>query len=258
MANGPYLSLIIPAYNEAKRLPRSLHQLGQFCSTLPLCVEVLVVVEKSEDNTLQLAREAACQYPFFEIVENPHHRGKGYAVRCGMLRAQGEILLFMDADLSVPLQEVSRFLRHFEEDPDVDILLGSRKLAQSRILKRQSWLREKGGNLFNWIFRKQVGLDIRDTQCGFKAFRRQAAREIFSRQQLDGFSFDIEVLLLGEKLGYRMKEVPVEWIDSPHSHVRVLRDGLRMFRDAIIVKELVRETLLSPVCKNASSSSSVT
>lgn len=253
MANGPHLSLIIPAYNEAKRLPESLHQLAQFCKSLPLCVEVLVVVEKSEDNTLQLAREAACQYPFFEVIGNAHHRGKGYAVRCGMLQAQGDILLFMDADLSVPLQEISRFLCYFEEHPDIDILLGSRKLEQSRILKRQTWLREQGGAIFNWIFRKQIGLEIRDTQCGFKAFRREAARQIFSRQQLDGFAFDVEVLLLGEKLGYKMRELPIEWVDFPHSHVRVIRDGLRMFRDAIIVKALVSELLLNERLNKANS-----
>lgn len=232
----PSLSIVIPAYNEARRLPGTLEQLGAFCEAHPGEVEVLVVVEKSSDATLELARKGAARFPCWKIIANEEHRGKGYAVRQGLLQAEGDILFFMDADLSVPLGEVIEFTRFFEEHPEVDVIFGSRKHPESRITRRQSHLREQMGEAFNAVVRRLAGIGIRDTQCGFKAFRKAAARAIFSRQKLDGFAFDVEVWLLAQRLGLRVVERPVEWRDEPDSRVRIVRDSLRMLRDVVAIK----------------------
>jgi len=237
--DGPELSIVIPAYNEARRLPQTLRQLIAFCNRLENSWEGVIVVEKSTDETLDLARRAVQGQENFKVIDTGVHRGKGAAVRRGMLEAEGGIILFMDADLSVPPEEILEFLRFFREHPGVDILVGSRKHAQSQILRRQSWLRQRMGESFNWMLRRVAGIRVRDTQCGFKAFRRDAARAIFGRQQLDGFAFDVEVLLLAEKLGYATRELPVRWINSPDSRVNIVRDSARMALDAIRVRRLV-------------------
>ena len=235
----PELSLVIPAYNEARRLPETLRRVVDFCNRLEITWEVVVVVEKSEDGTLDLAKAATASQANFRILDPGCHRGKGFAVRHGILNAGGQVVLFMDADLSVPLEEVPGFLQYLQAHPDTDVLVGSRKHAQSRIVKRQSWIRQRMGETFNWILRRVAGIRIRDTQCGFKAFRRSAAQAIFSRQQLDGFAFDVEVLLLAERLGFNAVELPVQWINSPDSHVRIVSDSLKMLRDAVRVRGIV-------------------
>ena len=241
--SAPALTLVIPAFNEERRLPETLQRLGEFCKDLEITWEVLVIVEKSEDRTLDLAKAAAARQANFRVIDPEVHRGKGFAVRQGMLAAQGELVLFMDADLSVPLEEIPVFFEYQKAHPDVDVLVGSRKHAQSRIIKRQRWLRQRMGEAFNWILRRVAGIRIRDTQCGFKAFRRPAAQAIFSRQQIDGFAFDVEALLLAERLGFCVIELPVQWINSPDSKVRIVRDSLRMLRDAIRVRRLVNCSL---------------
>ena len=205
--------------------------------------EVVVVVEKSEDGTLDLAKAGVERQPYFRVLDPGCHRGKGFAVRRGMLDATGKIVIFMDADLSVPLEEVTAFLDYFAAHPEADVLAGSRKHSASRIIKRQSWMRQRMGETFNWMLQRVAGIRIRDTQCGFKAFRRAAAQAVFSRQQLDGFAFDVEVLLLAEYLGFHAVELPVQWINSPDSKVRIVRDSLRMLCDAIRVRGTVRRRL---------------
>jgi len=244
--SAPQLSIVIPAYNESRRLPETLQRLSMFCNDLKITWEVLVVVEKSVDGTLDLAKAAAARQANFRVIDPDCHRGKGFAVRRGILEARGQTVLFMDADLSVPLDEILAVLKYLEEQPETDIVVGSRKHAQSRILKHQSWLRERMGETFNWILRLVAGVRIKDTQCGFKAFRQPAAQAIFSRQQLDGFAFDVEVLLLAERLGFVSVELPVQWINSPLSHVRIVRDSLRMLCDAVRVRGLVRRKLCAP------------
>jgi dolichyl-phosphate beta-glucosyltransferase len=149
----------------------------------------------------------------------------------------------MDADLSVPLREVPAFLAHLRAHPELDVLIGNRQHARSRITRAQSWLRRTMGQTFNRILRAVALAPARDTQCGFKAFRRPAAQAIFLRQKLDGFAFDVEVLLLAERLGYQIGDLPVEWINSPESKVRILRDSLQMLRDTLRVRRLVAATL---------------
>jgi dolichyl-phosphate beta-glucosyltransferase len=201
--------------------------------------EVLIVVERSIDGTLELAREAASGLAGFHVIDNRVQRGKGYAVRSGMRQARGAIVFYMDADLSVPLEEIEGFLDHFEAHPEEDVLLGSRQHSGSRIERRQGCLREAMGKTFNRILRFLCRLPFRDTQCGFKAFRREAAREIFARQTIDGFAFDVEVLLLAQVLGYRIRELPVRWLNSPESKVHIVRDSLRMLRDALAVRRRI-------------------
>jgi len=237
------LSIVIPAYNESRRLPETLRQLGEFCNRLDIGWEVVVVVEKSDDGTLDLAKAVAASQVKFRVIDPGCHRGKGFAVRQGMLNARADVVLFMDADLSVPLEEVTAFMRYLKAHPETDVLVGSRKHQESRIVKRQSWLRQRMGETFNRVLQQVAGIRIRDTQCGFKAFRRPAANAIFSRQQLDGFAFDVEVLLLAEQLGFHTDEMPVQWINSPHSHVRILADSTQMLLDAIQVRALVKKKL---------------
>jgi dolichyl-phosphate beta-glucosyltransferase len=233
------ISIVIPAYNEALRLPHSLAELARYCAGGEKGGEVLIVVEHSTDGTLELAREAVAEQANFRVIDNRVQRGKGYAVRSGMLEAKGAIVFYMDADLSVPLEEIGRFLAYFAGHPETDVLLGSRQHAQSRIERRQSLLRQTMGKTFNRILRSLSLIPFRDTQCGFKAFRREAAQEIFGLQEIDGFAFDVEVILLAQALGYHVAELPVRWLNSPESKVHIVRDSLRMLLDAFTVRRRV-------------------
>lgn len=243
----PRVSIVIPAFQEERRLPTSLRDLIAFFGS-PFSggtgtIEALAIIEKSRDRTLELAREAVAGDPRFEIVDNQVHRGKGYAVKSGMLRARGELVFFMDADLSTPLSEVLAFVAHFESNPDVDVLIGSRALAQSQVMKRQTWVRRQMGRTFN-TFVQAFGLrGITDTQCGFKAFRAEPCREIFSRLTIDGFAFDVEALTLARMLGYKIDVLPVRWVNSPDSKVRILIDPIKMLIDLMRIKRIVRKTL---------------
>ena len=237
-----HLSLIVPAFNEARRLPPTLERLAAFVRECGFSVEVFIVVEQSADATLDIATRFAAKHGF-EAIDSGVQRGKGHAVRVGMLRAQGEFVFYMDADLSVPLDEVHAFLRRFAEEPRVAVLIGDRQHARSRIVRRQSALRERMGQTFNRILQACAVAELRDTQCGFKAFRGEACREIFRRQTLDGFAFDVEVLLLAERLGFRIEAMPVEWTNSAESKVRIVGDSVRMLRDALRVRCVVEKTM---------------
>lgn len=243
MPPDPSLSIVLPAYQEARRLPPTLERLAALGAELGLPWEVLLMVERGSDGTLEIAREFAAGHAGFVAVDSGVQRGKGFAVRSGMLRARGEIVFYMDADLSVPLAEVRPFLAHFAAQPEVAVLVGNRQHAGSRITRAQSWLRRTMGQTFNRVLQAAALAPVRDTQCGFKAFRREAAQAIFARQKLDGFAFDVEVLLLAERLGYRVADRPVEWINSPESKVQLVRDSLRMLGDALRVRRLVEGTL---------------
>jgi dolichyl-phosphate beta-glucosyltransferase len=239
MSELPYLSIVVPAYNEAGRLPPTLLKLGEFFRDFTHSYEVLIVVEKSSDGTLEIASGIASQQAHFQVIDNRVQKGKGYAVRSGINLARGEFVFYMDADLSVPLAEVSAFLRHWEEYPRIDVLIGNRRHALSRITRRQAWLRRTMGQAFNKILHGCGLAPLHDTQCGFKAFRRVACREIFSRQTLNGFAFDVEVLLLAERLGCQIADLPVEWINSTESKVRIVRDSLGMLIDTLTIRRSV-------------------
>jgi dolichyl-phosphate beta-glucosyltransferase len=239
----PPFTLVIPAYNEERRLPTSIRDIKAFFKNVSDPIEVLVVVEKSKDRTFELALAAAADDPRIKVIDNQVHRGKGYAVKSGMMRAQGEIVFFNDADLSTPLAEIFVFLGHFNEHPETDIIIGSRAHAQSQILKRQNWFRQLLGRTFNKFVQFFGVRGIKDTQCGFKAFRLQACRDIFRRQTLNGFAFDVEVLMIAEEMGYKIDIQPVRWINSPDSKVRILIDPLKMLVDLVRTRRLVRKTL---------------
>ena len=247
----PTLSIVIPAYNEAGRLPRNLPAVAACADALDLRTadsdgyEVLVMVERSTDGTLEKTRAAAAAFPRVQVIDNGPQRGKGHAVRAGMLRAAGALVFFMDADLSTPLSEVKKFLDHFATHPADDVLIGNRRHARARVGREQGPVRRNLGRLFNRLVRG-AGLlpgGWEDTQCGFKAFRHAAAQEIFSRQRLDGFSFDVEALALAAALGLRVTDLPVAWFDETATRVRLWRDGWNMLRDLRRVRPLVARSL---------------
>jgi glycosyltransferase involved in cell wall biosynthesis len=236
------VSIVIPAYNEARRLPSALEQIEAWRRDGPLAgrsVEVWIVVEPSTDGTREIATAASSRQPNLHVIANAEHRGKGFAVRTGMLAATGDFIFYMDCDLSVPLREVNAFVEYFAAHPEIEVLLGNRQHAQSRITREQAWLRRRMGQAFNAILRRLSLAGFYDTQCGFKAFRRAAAQAIFSRQQIDGFAFDVEVLLLAKKLSLHIADLPVEWHNSPESKVNLIRDSLRMLRDIARVQRLI-------------------
>jgi dolichyl-phosphate beta-glucosyltransferase len=239
----PHLSLVVPAYNEARRLPNTLRELHDYCGRWAFSFEVIIVVEPSTDETLALAQASTKTFPQLKVIGNPIHRGKGFAVRTGMLASTGELVFFTDADLSTPLYEIDRALAVFDADRDVQVIVGNRQHPGSQIIRHQSWMREHMGKTFNALVRSLAGIEIRDTQCGFKGFRQLASRAIFERQKTDGFSFDVEVLLLAKELGFTVSEMPVHWSNSPDSKVRVLSDSTKMLKDVALVRRLVKRTL---------------
>jgi dolichyl-phosphate beta-glucosyltransferase len=200
------LSIIIPAYNEAKRLPASLVKVRAYLDATPWdFAEVLVVDDGSTDDTAQVARDTGVR-----VLPNPGNRGKGYSVRHGILEAKGEWALFTDADLSTPIGEVEKLWSAAERE-GATVAVGSRAVDRTLVGVHQPLLREAMGRVFNAAMRLVTGLDVKDTQCGFKLFQTSAGREVFSRQLLDGFGFDVEVLFIARKRGLRAVEVPVRW-----------------------------------------------
>lgn len=221
-------SIVIPAYNEAQRLPKTLETLLSYIDTSPDDWEIIVVDDGSTDDTYQVAhRHAASEV--VRVIQNPGNRGKGFSVRHGMLEARGEWRLFSDADLSTPIQDIETLLAAAVRQ-DAAIAIGSRALDRSLVTIRQSAFRESSGRFFNLLVRLLTGLPFQDTQCGFKLYREDAAKQVFSRQLLDGFSFDVEDLVIGAHLRIRTIEVPVRWENAEGTKVS-LAAGLQSFAD---------------------------
>jgi len=224
------ISIVIPAYNEEKRLPATLVKLRDYLSRAKWdFAEVVVVDDGSRDATAKVAREAGVR-----VLENPGNRGKGYTVRHGMLEARGEWVLYSDADLSAPIEEVEK-LWAATAKAGAQVAIGSRALDRSLVGVHQPRMRELVGRAFNVIMRMTTGLPFSDTQCGFKLFEGRAAKEIFGRQQLEGFGFDVEVLYIAQRLGYRSIEVPVRWDNVEGTKVSAL-NGARAFWDLAMVR----------------------
>jgi dolichyl-phosphate beta-glucosyltransferase len=230
--SGPYLSIVIPAYNEALRIGSTLEKVRQYAETRNYPCELVLVDDGSQDETPQILENFQERNAKARILRNEPNRGKGFSVRRGVLEAQGEFVLFTDADLSAPIEEANKLLAALETS-GVDAAVGSRALDRRLIGVRQPWRRELAGRVFNLLVRLFTGLRIRDTQCGLKLFRRASTRRAFELQQVTGFGFDPEVLFLIERLGGRVVEVPVRWNDSPATTVRFLRDSTRMFLDLV-------------------------
>lgn len=228
----PYLSIIIPAHNEELRLPQSLPQVIAFLQKQPYQAEVLVVENGSSDCTPQIIRQFAERYPMIGLLQETK-AGKGLAVRRGMLEAQGEFRFICDADLSMPIEEVSRFLPPAAQD--FDIAIASREV-KGAVRYGEPLHRHWIGRIFNLLVRFLAVPGLSDTQCGFKCFRGPVAEALFSMQELDGWTFDVEVLFIALRHGYRVIEIPIHWYHSPASRVRVLRDSFHMLTDLFRIR----------------------
>lgn len=227
----PFLSVVVPAFNEEPRLGETLAVCREFFSSWGRPAEVIVVDDGSEDDTARIAAEA----PGVRLLKNQVNRGKGHSVRKGMLAAQGEWILFMDADSSTPIEDIEKLLAFSSTH---DVIIGSRAMPDSNVEVRQNILRETMGKIFNVMVQVLVFPGIRDTQCGFKLFSRAAARAIFELARSDGFAFDVEALLLARRLAFKVREVPVTWRNSPASRVHPIRDSARMFWDILKIRKM--------------------
>lgn len=229
----PPFSLIIPAFNEASRLGDTLRATLDYLTTVSPQSELIVVNDGSTDNTSVVAREALAAAKIeTRLLENFPNRGKGAAVRQGLLVAQKPIALFSDADLSTPLEETPKLIEPIAQG-EVDITFGSRALDRRLIGRHQPWRREQGGRVFNLLVRLATGLPFWDTQCGFKAFRLDVCRPIIESARIIGFAFDVELLYLAQRAGLRLREVPVRWNHQEMSKIQFFHDSLRMLREVI-------------------------
>ncbi len=227
MASNPNFSIIIPAYNEEKRLGPNLKPVLKYLDTNYPGYELIIVDDGSADHTVQAVSKAIINEPRAKLIAYSPNRGKGYAVRTGVLASHGDIVLFMDADLSTPLEEIPKIIDLLK---NYDIVIGSRGI--SKVVKQASIRRRFASFIFDQIKYFMVGLRrFKDTQCGFKVFRRSTARQLFTKSQVDRFMFDVEILYLAERRGLRIGEMPVAWADVPGSHVRFFEGVVNMFRD---------------------------
>jgi len=231
----PFLSIVIPAYNEALRIGNTLVKVRQYLESRNYSGELIVVDDGSTDSTPDLLREFQSRYPVVRVLRHEPNRGKGFTVRRGVLEARGEFVLFTDTDLSAPIEETNKLLAALESS-GADATVGSRALKRRLIGVHQPWFREFAGRCFNLLVRLFTGLNIRDTQCGLKLFRRASTRRAFELQRVEGFGFDPELLFLIERLGGRIVEVPVRWNDNPQTKIRFLRDATRMFLDLVALR----------------------
>lgn len=227
-------SIIIPAYNESKRIVPTLDRVLTYVTEQGWDAELIVVNDGSRDNTADIIRGYMERNPNIRLIENPGNRGKGYSVRNGMLNARGELLLFSDADLSSPIDEAPKLFESIKEGADVAI--GSRWLRSELQTTRQPLHRQLFGRIFNLALRIMLGLKFKDTQCGFKAFTQSAAQSIFPLQRIERWGFDPELIFLAEKQGLRIREVPVRWAHDEGGRINPLRDGLRMFTDVLRIR----------------------
>ncbi len=227
-----FLSIVIPAHNEAHRLPGTLERVLAFLRTQPYTAEVLVVENGSQDDTWAIAQDFAARYPHLHAIQEPQ-RGKGLAVRRGMLAARGRYRFMADADLSMPIEELPRFLP--PRLTDFDIAIASRE-GPGAVRYNEPAYRHLIGRMFNLMVQGLALPGLRDTQCGFKCFRAEVAEDVFRYQTLMGMSFDVEVLFIARRRGYRIVEVPIPWYFDPDSRVRLVQDSLRMAWDLLSIR----------------------
>jgi dolichyl-phosphate beta-glucosyltransferase len=234
LAARPQYSIVIPAYNEAERLGATLDRVVEYVQANRMSAEIIVANDGSRDSTAEIVNSCAARNPIVRLVENPGNRGKGYSVRNGMLHARGDILLFSDADLSSPIEESKKLFAAL--DAGADVAIGSRWVRAELQTQRQPMHRQLFGRVFNLLLRITLGLKYKDTQCGFKAFTRKAADQLFPRQRIDRWGFDPELLFLAKRSGLKVSEVPVAWAHSPGTRISPLKDGIKMFVEMLRIR----------------------
>lgn len=232
----PFLSLIIPAHNEEQRLHETLAKVHSFVQAQPYEIEVIIVENGSRDRTLEIARQYAVDRPYLTVIHE-ERAGKGLAVKRGILEAKGEYRFFADADFSMPIDEINRFLPPAIEN--VDIAIGSRE-APGAVRYDEPAFRHFTGRIFNTLVRLVALPGLRDSQCGFKCFRGAVAEDIFPYQTIDGWTFDVEVLFIAQKRGYRIVEIGVPWYFDAHSKVRVFKHSIKMAADLFAIRRNAR------------------
>jgi dolichyl-phosphate beta-glucosyltransferase len=238
-----FVSVVIPTYNEGGCIQSNLEKVVDYLSQISSQSEVIVVDDGSTDDTLKQVALAAHQYPRIRLIPFSTNRGKGFVVRQGVLEARGDAVFFTDADLSTPIEAIEGGLNGIAEG--CPVVIASRRHPESVIALPQNGARDATGRLFNLVVRTLFSLRLRDTQCGFKCFSREAAREIFSLARIDGYAFDVEIIIIARRLGYRIKEIPVCWSDSADSKVRPLGDLSRVTRDLLKIYRNERAGLYS-------------
>jgi len=229
------MSIVIPAYNEEKRIAGSLLETCAYMNDFGLEYEIIVVDDGSSDGTGRTVDHIAMHVRNVRLVRYEKNRGKGHALRTGVLVTKGDLILVMDADLSTPMEELRKLMPYLSEG-GFDIAIGSRALALSDIIKKQPWWRRGMGKMFNKIVKAIVIGGFNDTQCGFKLFRGVVGRNLFGEAKIDRFAYDVEILALAKKKGYGIKEVPIRWINSPESRVDPVKDSLQMLADLVRIR----------------------
>lgn len=227
-----FLSIVIPAYNEQNRLPHTLPKVAEFVAAQEYQAEVLVVDDGSLDKTAEIAGQFAALYPFIRVIK-ASHGGKGHAVKTGMAQAKGQYAFLCDADLAMPIEELPKFLP--PQRDHYQIAIGSREV-EGAIRYNEPGYRHLMGRVFNWLVKVMAVRGFEDTQCGFKCFHHSVVQDLFSHQTIDGFGFDVEVLYIAQKRGYKIIEVPIQWYYQAESKVHPVRDTIRMVRDMILVR----------------------
>lgn len=230
------ISVVIPAFNEDKRIGATVQKIYDYLNENAETFEIVIVDDGSRDSTVDIIRNVSERIQNIKLLSNGSNKGKGFSVKNGILHSTCSIVLISDADLSTPIEEVEKFLPWI--DNGYDIVIGSRRLEESEIMNEQPWYRQLMGKAFNALVKILVLGGFNDTQCGFKLLKSEPAKRVFNLSKIYGFAFDVEILFIANKMGYRIKEVPVRWINSPHSRVRIMRDPLKMFLDLFRIRFL--------------------
>ncbi len=226
------VSFLIPVYNEEKRIAKAIKALENYLKTFKHDYEVLFIDDGSKDKTVRKIRESAPKFKY-QVVSYTPNRGKGYAIRQGMLRAMGDYRLFFDVDMSTPLEEFANFLPKLNK---TTVLIGNRKGEGSEVIVHQPYLREKMGQVFTLLARGLVAWEVTDFTCGFKLFPKEIALKVFEKARVDRWSYDAEILFLTKKFGYKIQQIPVSWVDDPRTRVILIKDSIQSFADLMVIR----------------------